>query len=63
MKYKSITSSLFLLLGAILQVPLPAQPGEALQVPWPGFEVLKGRWQAIEGDVALEINKFDLRQN
>ena len=40
-------------------MPLQAQPGEALKVPWPGFEVLKGRWQALEGEVVLEINKID----
>jgi hypothetical protein len=58
-KYKFIIITLFLLLGAILQTPVQAQPGEALQVPWPGFEVLKGRWLALKGEVPLEINKID----
>lgn len=40
-------------------VSLQAQPGEALKVPWPGFEVLKGRWRALAGEVFLEIHKID----
>jgi hypothetical protein len=36
--------------------PLGAQLEEALRVPWPGFRVLKGRWQALEG-----IDVFDIK--
>ena len=50
---KCKTGVIFLLVcGAIIfSLPLGAQLEEAIKVPWPGFHVLQGRWQARNGDV------------
>jgi len=59
MKYRTIIITLILLLGVISLVPLQAQPRGSPRFPWPGFEGLKGRWQALAGEFVLQINKID----
>jgi hypothetical protein len=49
---------LILLLVTGLTTPLGAQLEEAVRVPWPGFQVLKGRWQASNGVDVLEIKNI-----
>jgi hypothetical protein len=59
-----MTATARLILGVLvlvvgLKAPLGAQLEEALRVPWPGFGVLKGRWQALNGYEVLEIKQIE----
>ena len=51
MKGKIICVTFLFLMTAFFSTPLRAQLQEATKVPWPGFHVLKGSWQAQNGDV------------
>jgi hypothetical protein len=43
---------------AFFSVPLGAQLEEAARVPWPGFEVLKGHWRALEGGNVIDVKNI-----
>jgi hypothetical protein len=57
-----LTARLLLLIMVLvtgLSAPLGAQLEEARRVPWPGFQVLKGRWQALDDNIILDIKNID----
>ncbi len=56
---KSILLTLIVLMAAFLTVPLGAQLQEAIKVPWPGFQVLRGRWQDRNGMGVMQIKKVN----
>ena len=59
MKYKSIIIALFLLLGAIIEMPLQAQPGEALKCLGPDLRCSKAVGRRWKVEIVLEIHKID----
>ena len=58
-RFKSILFTLIVLMAALLPVPLGAQLQEAIKVPWPGFQVLRGRWQDRNGMGVMQIKKVN----
>jgi hypothetical protein len=56
-KTRFITSLVVLMM--CLSGPLGAQLEEAVRVPWPGFQVLKGRWQALDDSEIIDITNVD----
>jgi hypothetical protein len=61
MKHKVSSIAVIFLLAAFLNAPLQAQLQEAVSKDWPGFQVLKGRWQRPDGGYVIEIKKIDQR--
>jgi hypothetical protein len=59
MKRKISSIALIILLAAFLNTPLQAQLEEAVSKDWPGFQVLKGRWQRSDGGYIIEIKNID----
>ncbi len=59
MKLKVGSIAVIFLLAAFLQAPLQAQLREAGSKDWPGFGVLKGRWQRPDGGYVIEIKNID----
>ena len=59
MKRKISSLAFIILLAAFLQTPLQAQLEEAVSKDWPGFQVLKGRWQRPDGGYIIEIKNID----
>lgn len=58
--YKICCIGLVVVLATCLGGPLEAQLGEAGRVAWPGFQVLQGRWLALDGKNVIDIGKIDL---
>lgn len=61
MRYKIGSIALLALGGILLSLPLEAQLAEAGRVAWPGFNVLKGHWRAIESGEVIDINQINPR--
>jgi hypothetical protein len=61
MKFKVGCIAVIFLLAGLLDAPLQAQLKEAVSTDWPGFQVLKGRWQRPDGGYVLEIKNIDQR--
>ena len=59
MKRKISSIAFIILLAAFLNSPLQAQLEEAVSKDWPGFQVLKGRWQRPDGGYVIEIKNID----
>jgi hypothetical protein len=59
MKRKISSIALMILLAVFLNAPLQAQLEEAVSKDWPGFQVLKGRWQRPDGGYVIEIKNID----
>ena len=59
MKRKISSLAFIILLAAFLNTPLQAQLEEAVSKDWPGFQVLKGRWQRPDGGYVIEIKNID----
>ena len=59
MKRKISSLAFIILLAAFLQTPLQAQLEEAVSKDWPGFQVIKGRWQRPDGGYIIEIKNID----
>jgi hypothetical protein len=59
MKSKLRCIFFLVVLAMCLTGPLGAQLEEAVRVPWPGFQVLKGRWQARDSNDIIEIQNID----
>ena len=59
MKRKISSIALMILLAVFLNSPLQAQLEEAVSKDWPGFQVLKGRWQRPDGGYIIEIKNID----
>jgi uncharacterized protein (DUF2147 family) len=59
MKRKINSLALMILLAVFLNSPLQAQLEEAVSKDWPGFQVLKGRWQRPDGGYVIEIKNID----
>jgi uncharacterized protein (DUF2147 family) len=59
MKRKIGSFVVIFLLAAFLITPLQAQLQEAVSKDWPGFQVLKGRWQRPDGGYVIEIKNID----
>ena len=59
MKRKISSLAFIILLAVFLQTPLQAQLEEAVSKDWPGFQVLKGRWQRPDGGYVIEIKNID----
>ena len=59
MKRKISSIAFIILLAAFLNTPLQAQLEEAVSKDWPGFQVLKGRWQRPDGGYVIEIKNID----
>jgi hypothetical protein len=59
MKRKIGSTVVIFLLTAFLITPLQAQLQEAGKKDWPGFGVLKGRWQRPDGGYVIEIKNID----
>ena len=59
MKRKISSLAFIILLAVFLNSPLQAQLEEAVSKDWPGFQVLKGRWQRPDGGYVIEIKNID----
>ena len=59
MKRKISSLAFIILLAVFLNTPLQAQLEEAVSKDWPGFQVLKGRWQRPDGGYVIEIKNID----
>jgi hypothetical protein len=59
MKPKLCGIFFLVVLAMCLNGPLGAQLEEAVRVPWPGFQVLKGCWQVWDGNDIIEIQNVD----
>jgi hypothetical protein len=59
MPRKSILSTIILVIIIFLSVSLEAYLEEALRIPWPGFQVLEGRWQARNGTGVMAIKNIN----
>lgn len=55
---KSILIGLIISVMYFPAVPLGAQLQEAIKVPWPGFQVLLGRWQDRNGMGVMDIKNI-----
>jgi hypothetical protein len=58
MQTKFIFAIFLILITIFLSVRLDAQLQEAVQISWPGFEVLRGRWQDRNGRGAINIRNI-----
>lgn len=59
MKGKTRFITPIVILGFFFCMPLVAQLEEAGRVAWPGFQVLKGRWRALDGRGVIDIQTID----
>jgi hypothetical protein len=58
MQWKTGLITLMVFLAVLLSAPGGAQLKEAVTIPWPGFQVLQGRWQAQDGRGLINITKI-----
>ena len=58
MQRKSVLITIIVVILTFLSLPLEAHLEEALRVPWPGFQVLEGRWQARNGTGVITIKNI-----
>lgn len=59
MKCKTGLVALSISMVLMLSLPLGAQLQEAVKVPWPGFQIVEGRWQARNGTAVIYIKNIN----
>jgi len=58
MQRKSVLFTIIVVIVIFLSVSLEAYLEEALRMPWPGFQVLEGHWQARNGTAVITIKNI-----
>jgi hypothetical protein len=59
MPRKSVLSTIIVVIIILLSVSLEAYLEEALRMPWPGFQILEGHWQARNGTGVMAIKNIN----